>query len=82
MKNGFIWGNQIIPVFDDQLLPVFGAIAVSSDVLVKEMGVGNDPGVEGDGKCVVGNLPLNKKLSNDYFNLMRAVRGTTWLAVL
>jgi hypothetical protein len=58
-------------------LPVFRAVAVSSDVLMEEMRVGNNPGVEGDGKCVIGNLPLNKYLSNDYFNLMRAVRGTT-----
>jgi hypothetical protein len=77
VKNGIVWGDQVIPIFDDQLLPVFGAVAVSSDVLMEEMCVGNNPGVGGDGKCVVGNLPLNKNLSNDYFNLMRAVRGTT-----
>jgi hypothetical protein len=63
-------------------LPVFRAVAVSSDVLMEEMRVGNNPGVEGDGKCVVGNLPLNKNLSNDYFSLIRVIRGTTWPAVL
>ena len=54
----FIWRNQVIPVFDDQLLPVLGAIAVSSDVLMKEMGVGNNPGIESDFECVVGNHPI------------------------
>jgi len=39
-------------------LPVFGAVAVFSDVLMKEMGVGNDPGILGDGECVVGNQSL------------------------
>jgi len=48
----------VVPVFDDQLLPVFGAIAVSSDILVKEMRVGNDPGILGNGECVVGSHPL------------------------
>ena len=45
MQDRFIGRNQGIPVFDDQLLPVFGAIAVSSDVLVEEMGIGNNPGI-------------------------------------
>ena len=58
MQDSFIRRNQIIPIFDDHLLPVFGAVAVFSDVLMKEMGVGNDPGILGDGECVVGNQSL------------------------
>jgi len=38
-------------------LPVFGAVVVFSDVLMKERGVGNDPGILADGECVVGNHP-------------------------
>ena len=63
-------------------MPVFRAVAVSSDVLMEEMRVGNNPSVRGDGKCVVGNLPLNTNLSNDYFSLIRVIRGTTWSVVL
>jgi len=36
VQNGFVWGNQVIPVFDDQLLPVFRAAAISSDILVRK----------------------------------------------
>ena len=76
MKNGFIGRNQVVPVFDDQLLPVFGAIAVSSDVLVEEMRVGNDPGIGVDVKCVVGSHPLII-LPNFDFILIQELRGTT-----
>jgi len=55
MQDGFIGRNQGVPVFDDQLLPVFGAIAVSSDVLVEEMRVGNDPGILSNDEHVVGS---------------------------
>jgi hypothetical protein len=58
MKNGFIGRNQVVPVFDDQLLPVFGAIALSSDVLVEEMRVGYNPGIGIDVKCVVRSHPF------------------------
>jgi len=43
---------------NDQFLPVFGAIAVSSDVIVKKMGVGNNPCIEIDFERVVGDHPL------------------------
>ena len=58
MQDGFIGRNQVVPVFDDKFLPVVGAVAVFSDVLMEEMRVGNDPGILGDGKCVVGSHPL------------------------
>jgi len=58
VQDIFIGRNQGVPVFDDQFLPVFGAIAVSSDVIVKEMGIGNDPGILGDIENVVGSHPL------------------------
>jgi hypothetical protein len=53
VQDIFIGGNQVVPVFDDQILPVFGAIAVSSDILVKEMRVGYNPGFESDFEVVV-----------------------------
>jgi len=62
-------------------LPVFGAIAVSSDVLVKEMGVRNDPGILGDGKWVVGSHPL-RILPDFDFILIKELRGITWPVVL
>lgn len=58
MQDSFIGRNQVVPVFDDQFLPVFGAIAVSSDVLVEEMRVGNNPGILGNGECVIESHPL------------------------
>jgi len=45
----------IIPIVDGLVLAVFGAIAVSSDVFMEEMGVGNDPGILGNGECVIEN---------------------------
>ncbi len=57
MQDSFNGRNQVISIFDDQLLPVFGAIAVSSDILVKEMRVGNNPGILGNGEGVVGSHP-------------------------
>jgi len=57
MQDGFIGRNQGVPVFDDQLLPVFGAIAVSSDVLVEEMRVGYNPDIGGNDERVVGIHP-------------------------
>ena len=58
MQNGFVRGNQVIPILDNQFLPVFGAIAVPSDILMEEMGVGNNPGIESDFEFVVGKHPL------------------------
>jgi len=50
MEDGFIWGNSIIPISNNQILPVFWAIAVFSNIFtpkahrrVEEMGIGNDP---------------------------------------
>jgi hypothetical protein len=56
VKYGFIRGNQIVPVFDNQFLPVFRTVAVSSYVLVEEMGVGDNPGILGNGECVVSHV--------------------------
>ena len=76
MKNGILWGNTRIPVFDDQILPVFGAIAVSSDIFMEEMRIGYDPGILGaDGECVVGNHPLITVLDIDFF-LIQGLMGT------
>lgn len=79
VQNGFVWGNQIIPVFDDHLLPVFGTIAVSPDVLapqahirVKEVGVGNDPSILGYGECVVGSHPTITTLDIDFILIQKS----------
>ena len=67
---------QVVPVFDDQLLPVLGAIAVSSDIIMKKMRLGNNPGIGVDVKCVVGSHPLII-LPNFDFILIQELRGTT-----
>ena len=36
MQDGFIWGNQIIPILDNQFLPVFWTAAIPSDILVEK----------------------------------------------
>lgn len=74
MQDIFIGGNQGIPVVDDQILPVFGTIAVSSDVLVEEMGVGNNPGILGNGECVVGSHPYIT-VSDIDFNFDSTIKG-------
>jgi len=48
MQDGIMWGNPLIPILDDHLLPVLWAIAITANVLVEEMGIGDDPGVGGD----------------------------------
>jgi hypothetical protein len=58
VQDGFIWGNQIIPILENQFLPVFWTAAVPSDILMEEMRVGNDPGIESDFECVVGDHPI------------------------
>lgn len=74
MQDSVIGRNQVVPVFDDQLLPVFGTIAVSSDVLVKEMGIGNDPGIMGDGEWVVGRHSLRNIPDYDFFLIQEFMR--------
>lgn len=75
MQNGFVWGNQIIPILDNQLLPVLGTIAVPSDILMEEMGVGNYPSIESDFERVVGNHPLII-IGDSYFSLPGINWGT------
>lgn len=58
MEDGFAWGNQVIPILDNQFLPVFWAVTIPSDIFMEEMGIGNDPGFESDFEGVVGNHPL------------------------
>lgn len=36
MKDCFIRGNQVIPILDDQLLPVFLTITLSSDIFMEK----------------------------------------------
>ena len=76
MQDIFLGGNQVVPVFDDHLLPVFGAIAVPSDILMKKMRIGNYPGVESDFELVVCNHPLIIFL---YLELVRERPGRLFL---
>jgi hypothetical protein len=39
MKDGVPWGNLIIPVLDDQFLPVLWTAAIPSNVFMVEMGI-------------------------------------------
>ena len=45
MKHYVIELNQAVPVLDDLGLPVLWAVAVTTDILMKEMGIGYDPGL-------------------------------------
>jgi len=65
VQNGFVWGNQIIPILDNQFLPVFRTATIPSDILtpkahrrVKKMRIGNNSGFESDFERVVGDHPL------------------------
>jgi hypothetical protein len=58
VQDGFIWGNQIIPILDNQFLPVFWTAAIPSDILMEEMRVRYNPCIEIDFECVVGDHPI------------------------
>jgi hypothetical protein len=77
VQNGFVWGNQIIPILDNQFLPIIGPAAILSYILVEEMRVGNYPGVESDFELVVCNHPLIIFL---YLELVRERPGRVFLA--
>jgi len=81
VQNGFVWGNQIILILDNQFLPVIGPAAILSYILVEEMRVGNYPGIESDFEGVVGDHPLIL-LRDFHFSLLDINRGTTLQEVL
>jgi hypothetical protein len=81
VQNGFVWGNQIIPILDNQFLPVFGTAAISSDILVEKMSIRYYPGIESDFEGVVGDHPLII-FGDFHFSLLDINRGTTWQDVL
>ena len=62
MQNSIVWGNKIFPILNNQFLPVFPVflrtVAIPSDILMKKMRVGNNPSIEIDFECVVGDHPL------------------------
>ena len=58
-------------------MPVFGTAAIPSDILMEEMGVGNNPGIESDFERVVGDHPLIIFL---YLELVRERPGRMFLA--
>jgi hypothetical protein len=45
MKHDVTWLNQLVPVLDNPGLPIIWAVAVTTDICMKEMGIGNDPGL-------------------------------------
>jgi len=75
VQDSVIGRNQVVPVFDDQLLPVLGTIAVSSDVLVEEMRVGNDPCILGYSECVIDRQPFRNLPDFDFPD--SRIKGTT-----
>jgi hypothetical protein len=50
MKHDIIRLNLAVPVLDNLGLPVIGTIAVTTDIPVKEVGIGDDPSLRSDGK--------------------------------
>jgi len=44
MKDNLFWLNKAVPVIYDRLLPTIRTIAIAADVLVEEMGIGDDIG--------------------------------------
>ncbi len=44
VEDGVAWLDEAIPVLDDQVLPTIRPVAVSPDIGVEEMGIGDDPG--------------------------------------
>jgi hypothetical protein len=45
MKDNLFWLNKAVPVFGDRLLPTIRSVAIATDVLVKEMDIGDGPGL-------------------------------------
>jgi hypothetical protein len=50
MKHDVIRLNQLVPVLDDLGLPILRAVAVPTDIFMKEVSIGYDPGLIIDGK--------------------------------
>ena len=44
MEDNLFWLNKAVPVIYDRLLPTIRTIAIATDVLVEEMGIGDDIG--------------------------------------
>ena len=65
MKHRFIRGNQIIPVLDNQFLPVLWTAAIPSNVFMEKMGIRNNPGIRSNFKVVVRGKPST---SDDLIN--------------
>lgn len=58
--------DEAVPVFNDRILPAIRTSAVATNVLVEEMGIGDDPGlvIKGiDHLIQVDNLPAADCLS-------------------
>ena len=43
--NNLLWLNELVAVIDDYLLPPIRSVAIATDVLMEEMGIGDDPGL-------------------------------------
>jgi hypothetical protein len=55
MENYIIRLDEAVPVFNDRLLPAIRTVAITADVLVEEMGVGDDPGLVIKGELRLGS---------------------------
>ncbi|WP_152024284.1 hypothetical protein [Flexilinea flocculi] len=81
MQNSYTWRNQIIPILENQFLPVIGPAAIPSDILVKKTSIRNYPGIESDFEGIVDNHPLII-FGDFHFSLQDINKGTTWQDVL
>jgi hypothetical protein len=45
MEDNLFWLNKAVPVIYDRFLPTIRSVAIATDVLVEEVGVGDDPGL-------------------------------------
>jgi hypothetical protein len=44
VKNGVTWPDEVVPVFQDQVLSASRPAAIVSDIGIKEMGIRDQPG--------------------------------------
>ena len=59
MEDNLFWLNKAVPVIDDRLLPAIRSVAIATDVLVEEVGVGDDPGLVVKRKSGKGDIIID-----------------------
>lgn len=54
MEDNLFWLEKAVPVFNGRILPAIRSVAIATDVLVEEVGVGDDPGLVIKGELRLG----------------------------